>query len=75
VLSNTSGEDYQALLVSLETSDIDGEGFGGEVGTAWVDGDTNGRGIFAGDSSFLLETAINSCFITLSCRLPYLELS
>ena len=57
VLSGFAGEEDQAGAISLETLDVHGDGFLGEVGTARVDRDTNGGGEFAGDTSFLEQCA------------------
>ena len=48
-----AGKQYQALLVSLEAGDIDGEGLFAEVLAAGVDGNSDCGGERTSDSSFL----------------------
>ena len=40
-------------MVGLQTGDVDGEGFDGEVGATGVNTDADGGGVFAGDAGFL----------------------
>lgn len=47
------GEQDQTLLVGLEALDVGGQGLLGDVLAAGVDGDTDGRGVLAGDASGL----------------------
>ena len=47
------GEQDQALLVGLEALDVGGQGLLGDVLATGVDGDTDGRGVLAGDASGL----------------------
>lgn len=47
------GEEDQALLVGLEALDVGGQGLLGDVLAASIDGDTDGRGVLAGDASGL----------------------
>lgn len=54
VLTSLAGEENQAALVGLETSDIGGQRLLGLVGAAVVDSDTDGGSELAGNTSFLL---------------------
>lgn len=47
------GEEDQALLVGLEALDVGGQGLLGDVLATSIDGDTDGRGVLAGDASGL----------------------
>lgn len=58
-----AGEQDQALLVSLEAGDVDGQGLLREVLAAGVDGDTDGRSLEAGDTSFLQRLLILKNFL------------
>ena len=53
VLSYTAGEDDEACLVGFQAFNIEDKGFGGEIGTARINGDTDGRSVLLWDSSFL----------------------
>lgn len=56
VLSSLAGEEDESGLVGLETIDVDLEGLDRQVLTARVDGDTDGWGKLAWDSSLLLNS-------------------
>ena len=51
--TSASREEDQTSAVRLETGDVLGERFSGEVLAARVDGDSNGGGKFAGNTGFL----------------------
>ncbi len=52
-LASLAGEENEALAVSLQTGDVCGERFLGEVGATRVDGDTDSGSEGAGDACFL----------------------
>ena len=52
-LSNLAGEEDEAGSVFLETGDVGGEGFGGEILAAWIDRYTDRGRESTGDSGFL----------------------
>lgn len=56
MLSRTTGEDNEALAVGFQAGDVCGKGFGGEIGAAGVDRDTDSDGEFAGDACFLFRS-------------------
>ncbi len=53
MLAGYSWEQDESCAVRLQALDVRGEGFGGEVCAAGVDGDADCRGEFAGDAGFL----------------------
>ena len=53
MLSNTARKDDEACLVGFQAFNIEGEGFGGKIGTARVDRDAYGGCVFFGDTGFL----------------------
>ena len=54
MLARFTREEDQAGAVGFEALDVGGEAFGGEVGAAGVDRDTDCGGQFAGDAGLLL---------------------
>lgn len=52
-LSDLAGEEDEAGTVFLEAGNVGGEGFGGEVLAAVINGDTDRGRELAGDTSFL----------------------
>lgn len=57
------GEEDQALLVGLEALDVGGQGLLGDVLAASIDGNTDGRGVLAGDTSGLDGALLESSII------------